>query len=121
MIPDIKRVIEPILGRSYEQYNCWGLVRYVMQAGWGIRLDADPHQNLTLVSEVWWQGDQAIAVQPWDFFVFQMRHEASDHVGIAIDESCFVHTRPRIGVCLERTYRYRKHLLQIARLRQLMT
>lgn len=121
-IPDLAAIVEPILGLSYAEYNCWRLVRFVFQHGWGLLLDDDPSLAMAHVHEIWFRGDgrdPVALVRPWDVLVFCTKGLASDHVGIMFDAMQFLHTRPRGGVCLQPLRRYSPLLLQVARLKQL--
>ena len=128
VLPDIAPIIEPILGRSYEQYNCWNLVRYLFKEGWAIDFDADPAHAFAQAEEIWFVGDARDPItllQPWDVLVTRTRGLASSHVGVVLNSQHFIHTRKSIGVCLEPLQRWMPprstRLLQMARLKRLRT
>jgi hypothetical protein len=119
-IPNIRSLVDQILGASYADYNCYGLVRYLLKAGFALDLDADPHQAANAIVEVWYRGDTRdplTLIRPWDCFILACKGFASDHLGLIVDARTFVHTRPRTGVVLEPIQRWQAKLLQIARLR----
>lgn len=122
LLPDLVDIVDPIIGLPYDQYDCWALLRFVFKEGWGIDLDDDPGQAMAHVQEVWFDGDTAdplALLQCWDVVIFRRNGFASGHVGIVMNPMQFLHTRKRTGVCIEVIRRWRRHLLQIARLRQL--
>jgi cell wall-associated NlpC family hydrolase len=126
-LPDIAALVDPLLGASYEQYNCWHLVRHLFKAGWDIDFDADPAHALAQAGEIWFQGDPTdplTLTQPWDVIVMRTKGIASSHVGIVVDTQYFVHTRKSIGVSLEPLKAWAPprstRLLQIARLKRLL-
>lgn len=126
VLPDLAAIVEPLLGLSYEEYNCWNLVRYLFKAGWAIDFDADPGNALAQVKEVWFQGDSTDPVQLtqcWDVWVMRTKGMASSHVGVVCDPVHFIHTRKALGVCLEPLRLWSPprstRLMQIARLKRL--
>lgn len=121
-MPDLRAIIDPLIGAPYEQWDCWRLIRHLYREGWGIALEDDPGVAHREVQEIWFAGDteEPLAlVQPWDVVIMRTRGLASSHVGIVLDTQYFIHTRQRIGVCLEPLRRWQSRLLQIARLRRL--
>jgi len=123
IVPDIFPLVDAILGRSYDDYNCWNLLRDLYGKGWGIDLDADPAAAVAQVQEIWFQEDPRdplTLVQVWDILIFRPRGMASSHVGIVCDGRQFVHTRKNLGTCMELTKRWAPRLMQIARLRRLL-
>ena len=125
-LPDLAAIVEPILGCSYQQYNCLNLVRYLFKEGWAIDFDADPGNALAQAEEIWFAGDDRdpmTLVEPWVVLVMRTRGLASSHVGVVFDQVNFVHTRKSIGVCLEPLKRWMPprstRLLQMARLKRL--
>jgi hypothetical protein len=119
-IPDLRALVTPILGASYEQYNCYRLLKHLISTGFGLTLDDDPQRAAQAIVEVWYRGDtrEPLALmQPWDCAILACRGPLSDHVGLVVDTQYFVHTRRRTGVCLEKVQRWQSKLLQIARLR----
>lgn len=121
-MPDIAAIIDPLIGMPYAQMNCWQLVRTLYRQGWGDDLDDHPAQAWRHVEELWWQEDPEdplALIQPWDLLVLRGLGMASQHVGVAIDALTFIHTRQRVGVCLEPMRRWAPRLLQLARLRRL--
>jgi cell wall-associated NlpC family hydrolase len=124
-MPDIFALVDAILGRSYEDYNCWDLLRDLYGKGWGIDLDTDPAVAANQVVEIWFQADTRdplTVVQPWDLLVFRPKGLASSHVGVMCDNRQFVHTRETYGTCRELLVgpKWLPRLLQIARLRRLL-
>lgn len=121
-LPDIRALADPLLGASYEEYDCWGLVRELLTQGFGLDIERDPQKAAESIVEVWFRGDARTplaVVQPWDFLIMATRGVVSNHIGIVIDSQYFVHTRQRTGVVLERMTRWQPRLLQIGRLRWL--
>ena len=128
VLPDLAAIVEPILGLSYAQYDCWHLVRYVFKEGWAIDFDDDPAHALAQAEEIWFVGDPVdplTLLQPWDVLIMRTRGLASSHVGVVFDAVHFVHTRKLLGVCLEPLKRWMPprstRLLQMARLKRLRT
>lgn len=124
-VPPIKEIVDPILGASYDEYNCWGLVRYILKVGFDLDIVSNPTHAAEQVCEVWVRGDPRdplMLLQPWDWLIFITRARAlvTNHVGLVIDPTQMVHTRQRTGVCLEPTRRWMPKLFQIARLRILL-
>jgi hypothetical protein len=120
--PNLRALVDPLLGASYESWNCWHLCRHLLHEGFGLNLDADPEQAQSLIAEIWYRGDTRnplTLLQPWDCFILAAQSPVSDSVGLVVDPQYFVHTAPQTGVCLERTRRWRPKLLQLARLRSL--
>jgi NlpC/P60 family len=123
VVPDIFPLVDAILGRSYEEYNCWHLLRDLYGKGWGIDLDADPATAAAQVQEIWFQDDARDPlriVQTWDILIIRTLGMASSHVGVVCDSRQFVHTRKNLGTCMELTKRWAPRLMQIARLRRLL-
>ena len=124
-LPNIRQHVDAILGASYEQYDCWALTRYLLQAGLGLDIVTNPEEAAQQLREVWAQGDprdpQGL-VQPWDFLIFVTRGMVTSHLGLVIDGVSFVHTRETCGVCEERigSRLWLPRLFQIGRLRMLM-
>lgn len=122
-IPDIRPLAEQVLGMAYEEMHCWGLVRFLFHEGWGIDIESDPQEAAKAISEYWFQDDPQdplLLVRPWDLVIMRSTHLWSTHVGVVIDTTTFIHTRPRTGVVLESLSRWRRYLLQIARLQRLL-
>lgn len=122
-LPDLAGLVEPLLGLSYEQYDCWALCRHLYREYWGEDLDADPAQGWKYIQELWWQDDTDDPLtlsQSGDLWIMRGRGMSSHHVGIVCNTVHFVHTRRRTGVCLEPLRRWRPRLLQLARLRRLL-
>lgn len=125
-MPNIAEVIDPLLGRSYAEYDCWGLLRHVLHVGFDIDIVGNPTQAAEQVCEVWVRGDPRAPlslVQPWDWLIFITRPRllVTNHVGLVIDPTQMVHTGEKTGVCLQRlTPRWGERLFQIARLRMLL-
>lgn len=122
-IPDLSAIVDKVLGASYQQYNCWHLLRYLFREGYGFDLEGDPAVAVAQVQEIWFQGypgDVLTLTQPWDIWIMRNRGMASAHVGVVVNGHHFVHTRKAIGVCLEPLRRWQARVLQIARLRRLL-
>lgn len=122
-LPDLAVIVDPLLGRRYEEYNCWALCRHLYREGWGEDVDDDPAQAWKHVQEIWWQedtDDPLMLSQCWDLWIMRGRGMSSHHVGVVVNGVYFIHTRRRIGVCLEPLRRWKPRLLQIARLRRLL-
>lgn len=124
-VPNIKDVVDPLLGKSYAEYDCWALLRHILHVGFNIDILGNPTQAAEQVCEVWVRGDPRdplTLLQPWDWLIFITRARllVTNHVGLVVDPTQMVHTRQRTGVCLERTQRWMPKLFQIARLRILL-
>lgn len=133
VLPDIRSVIDPLIGLPYAQFQmrhvaegqdaCWGLVHYLLREGLGLDLEEDPASASAQLAEIWGPGDPRdplSLVQPWDGYILAVKHAWSDHVGLVVDATSFVHVRVPTGVCIERLRRWRPRLFQVARLRSLM-
>jgi hypothetical protein len=125
-LPNIRELVDPLLGTSYEAYDCWGLVRRLLIEGFALDIAEQPTQAATIMGEIWFRGDERnplTLVQPWDLYICCERDDRpwSTHVGLVVDETTFVHARTAAtGVAIERLRRWRPKLLQVARLRRLM-
>ena len=51
-LPDLAALVDPLIGCSYSDYDCWKLVRHLFKAGWEIDLEADPMAAITRVQEI---------------------------------------------------------------------
>lgn len=121
-LPDLAPLVTPLLGAPYSDWNCWDLVRHLLLTGLGIDLDAQPEQAQSMLWEVWWHQDGVAlqdVLQPWDFVILAPKGLVSESVGLAVDASTFVHTNPQTGVALAHFTRWRKRIIQLARLRSL--
>jgi hypothetical protein len=125
-IPDIRALVEPLLGTPYAAYDCWDLARHLYEQGFGTALARDTQESAQQFQELWYRGDATdflTLVQPWDLIV-TATHEAlpvGDGVGVAVDASKFVYaSRHDTGVVLGRLRSWRPRILQIARLRELL-
>jgi hypothetical protein len=122
-LPNIRELVDPLLGTSYETFDCWQLVRNLLIQGFGLDIAEQPNQAALLMQEVWFRGDprEPLALtQPWDLYITCECEDRpwSTHVGLVIDDQAFVHARvATTGVAIERMRRWRPKLLQIARLR----
>lgn len=125
-IPDIRTLVEPLIGTPYASYDCWDLVRHLYQQGFGFGLVRDTQVSAQHFQEVWFRGDAAdlvTIVQPWDL-VITIPHDdlpVSNGVGVAVDHQMFVHASQReTGVVLGRLRTWKPRILQLARFRELM-
>jgi cell wall-associated NlpC family hydrolase len=121
--PDVRALVDPLLGAPYEDYDCWGLVRTLLKQGFALDIDRNPQKAAESIVEVWFRGDarNPLALSlPWDFWIMATRGTVSSHIGIVIDSQYFVHTRRKTGVVLERLTRWQPRLLQLGRLRVLV-
>ena len=122
-LPDIRPLVDQLLGRPYAEVNCFALLRHLFAAGWGLDLEADPVQAAQSVLEYWHADDPrdlCTLVQPWDILVLRDLHPWGTHVGVVVDTVSYVHTRPRTGVVLEPIQRWRRWVVQVARLQRLL-
>lgn len=118
--PNLRELVDPILGAPYEQYPCWALARHLMHVGLNLDIVADPQRAAEQLSEVWFEDDPRdplTLVQPWDLFIMLRHGMVSEHVGVVVDSETLVHTRRTTGVVLEPLQRWKPKLLQLARLR----
>jgi hypothetical protein len=131
-IPNLAALVDPLLGQPYERFllpgsgphgnACWGLVRLLLDEGFGTALDVDPSQAASQIVEVWFRGDARDPlplVQPWDVWILATKGLWSDHLGLVVNPLQFVHVRKRVGVVVEPLRRWQPKLIQLARLRQL--
>lgn len=121
-LPELAPLVAPLLGAPYEEWNCWDLCRHLLVLGLGLDLNAEPEQAQNLLWEVWWHTDADDlyeVIQPWDFVILAPGGLVSESVGLAVDASTFVHTNPQTGVALAHVTRWRKRIIQLARLRSL--
>jgi cell wall-associated NlpC family hydrolase len=124
-IPDIRQIIDPLLGTPYTELDCWDLVRRVYQRGFGFDLLRDTNAAALRFQEVWYrgQGDPLAVIQPWDLVIIANDDAlpVSDHVGVIVDTQTFVHARPsETGAAIGRLRTWKSRLLQVARLRELL-
>ncbi|HEX6827132.1 MAG TPA: hypothetical protein VF077_12515 [Nitrospiraceae bacterium] len=121
-LPDLAPLVAPLLGASYEEWDCWALTRHLLLTGLAIDLETEPEHAQGMLWEVWWHEDpvpvQAV-MQPWDLVILAPGGLVSESVGLAVDTSTFVHTNPQTGVALAHVTRWRKRILQLAKLRSL--
>lgn len=121
-LPDIRSLVDPLLGVPYAQYPCWQLVRHLIQEGFGLDIVAEPVKAAEQLTEVWWEDDPRdplTLVQPWDLFIMLRHGVVSEHVALVIDSESLVHPRRKTGVVIEPLTRWRPMLLQVGRLRSL--
>lgn len=129
-LPNIHRLVEPLIGLPYEHFQlpgpsgqanaCWGLVRELFHKGFGIDLATDSTTAAERFAEVWYRGDARDpwdGLQAWDGLVLATRGLLSDHVGLIVEPTLMVHVRQRVGVCVEPIQRWKPKLVQIVRLR----
>jgi cell wall-associated NlpC family hydrolase len=124
-IPDITDIVTPLLGVSYEEYDCWNLVRYVYLQGFGFDLARESDTSAQRFQEVWYrgEGDPLTIAQPWDLALFTNSDElpVGEHVGVIVDQQTFAHARrAETGVALGRLRTWKVRLIQLARLRELV-
>jgi cell wall-associated NlpC family hydrolase len=125
-IPDIRAIVEPLLGTSYKEYDCWDLTRTLYQQGFGAELARDTQLSAQQFQEVWFRGDArnlALVLQPWDLVITDASAVpgVSTGVGVAVDAQRFVHARQSsTGVALSRVRTWTPRILQIARWRELV-
>jgi len=120
--PPLAPLVDEILGSAYTQYDCWGLLAYLMKRGWGLDLTHDPECLSREVVEVWFQGDprQPLTLtQPWDCLIVSVHGLVGDHCGLVMEGTQFVHSG-KAGVVIDRLQRWEAKVLQIARLRRLV-
>ena len=130
-LPDIRHLVEPLVGLPYEHFQlpgssgaanaCWGLVRQLFKEGFGFDLSIDTTSAAERFAEVWYRGstqDPWGILQPWDALVLATRSPLSDHVGLIVEPTLMVHVRKRVGVCVEPIIRWKPKLVQIVRLRR---
>jgi cell wall-associated NlpC family hydrolase len=124
-IPDITEMVTPLLGDSYEKWDCWNLVRHLYLQAFGFDLARKTDASAQRFQEVWYRGDGELlhVVQPWDLALFTNSDEwpVGEHVGIIVDQQTFVHARrSETGVALGRLRSWKARLIQVARLRELV-
>jgi hypothetical protein len=125
-IPNIRELIDEVLGAPYSQWDCWELTRHLLMQGFGLDIAQEPSHAANLMTEVWYRGDSRDPLsltQPWDLYITYEREDRpwSTHVGLVVDDYTFVHARTAAtGVALDRLRRWQPKLLQLGRLRQLI-
>jgi cell wall-associated NlpC family hydrolase len=124
-MPDITALVTPLLGASYEIWDCWDLVRHLYLQGFGFDLERATESSAQRFQEVWYRGgsDPLAVVQPWDLALFTHSDElpVGDHVGIVVDPQTFVHARrSETGVAMGRLRTWKARLIQVSRLRELL-
>ena len=125
-IPNIRALVDEVLGAPYSQWDCWALTRHLLIQGFDLDIAKEPSHAAALMQEVWYRGDSRDPValtKPWDLYITCERDDRpwSTHVGLVVDDTTFVHARTSAtGVALERMRRWKPKLLQLARLRQLV-
>jgi cell wall-associated NlpC family hydrolase len=126
ILPDIDTLATPLLGESYEKWDCWDLVRHLYREGFSFDLVRDAEKAATAFQELWYQGDARdvlLLVQPWDLVIIanDAALPVSDHVGIVVDSQRFIHARrSETGVALGRLRTWKPRILQLARYRELL-
>lgn len=128
ILPDLHRLVTPMLGRPYAELDCWGLTRELLRQGGFPELAEDLARVTEYVREVWYCDevtDPLALVQPWDWYLLAHHGDPQtgawiNHIGLVVNGTHFVHTRRRLGVCLEPLQRWRFKLIQVARMRCLM-
>ena len=125
-LPDLRSLVEPLIGTPYAQFDCWGLVYHLLREGLGLDLAHDPHLAASVFREVWFLGDSAdpqTLLCPWDVLIMARDTglPVSDHVGLVLDETTFVHAKGgATGVALGRVHRWSHTFIQIVRVRPLV-
>jgi hypothetical protein len=125
-MPNIRALVDEVLGAPYSQWDCWELTRHLLMQGFGLDIAQEPSHAASLMQEVWYRGDPRDPLsltQPWDLYITCERDDRpwSTHVGLVVDERTFVHARTAsTGVALDRLHRWKPKLLQLGRLRQLV-
>jgi hypothetical protein len=127
-IPKLRPLAEDFLGRPYAAQECWRLVHELLQMGGFCDAASTRNEVIGQVAEIWWVDDPRdplSLVQPWDWYLLAPRgvpvaDAAVGHIGLVIDAKDFVHARDKVGVCIEPLARWRRRLLQVARLRCLL-
>ena len=125
-IPDIRALVDPLLGAPYARWDCWNLVRFLFHEGFGLDLARDTERAAVAFQEIWYHEDGTDfqpLVQPWDLII--LTNDASffisGHVGVAVDQQLFVHARDsETGVALGRLRTWKPYILQLARYRELL-
>ncbi len=123
VIPNMRAIIQAVLGKSYVEVNCWALVRHIFLEAFGLDLIADPVEAAQGFAEIWFKGDEKdllSLVQPYDLLIIANHQRISQHLGVIVDDVYLVHTRQKTGVVVERLTRWKPHILQLARLRSLL-
>lgn len=110
-------------GVDRDGIDCWGLVRLAYKEGYGIDLMADPTVNYDRCHEVWYVDNPRPVfeiVRPYDVVVFALLNTLgiSDHVGIVIDQSRFLHAHRRTGASIETLHKWRSKIIQVVRHRK---
>lgn len=121
--PALMPLITPILGATYAEFECWGLMAYLLKQGWDIDLSQEPGMLNTQLVEVWFRGDPRpvqTLVQPWDCLALSIGGLVGDHCGVVCDAQTIVHTRRHAGVALDQLKRWEGKIMQVNRLRRLV-
>lgn len=108
--------IDSYIGAPYDEHDCWGLVRDIFEREAHIRLDEDIYKAAPDFSEIWYDGESEMpSLKPFDILVMRRYRPYAEHVGLVVDETHFMHARPRMGATIERIEKWRHKVLQVAR------
>lgn len=126
-MPDIRTIIDPLLGQPYATMDCFDFIRHLYQQGFGLNLAREGASAAQSFQEVWhWHDahDPCLLAQPWDLvlFVEDVTWPIADHhMGVMVDTRVFVHARrSETGVALGRLRTWKPKLFQLARLREML-
>ena len=106
------------LGRAYDEYNCWTIVRSIFADMKNIELDSDIYKASIDFVEIWYDSGQEIRpeiLMPYDILSMRRYRPYIEHVGLVVDAGRFLHARPRTGVVIEPISRWAHKVVQVAR------
>lgn len=118
-IEDIRKITTQFLDAKYKDLNCLGLASKIYTEGLGIKVGYNLFESAKRFTTVWQKDVSDCSpidvIQPWDLISFKMRYPWVSHIGVALDQSEFIHTGDQTGVTSDRFLRWQKHIFQISR------
>jgi len=111
-------------GRGPVAYDCWGLVREVIQAGLGVSLPTFTEYSDTeiggdgerMIREkrhtlAKWRSVETLAAQPFDLILLNIAGHPN-HIGVVCENKSFLHVEKGATSCIEK-YHSRRWALRI--------
>lgn len=97
--PDLSPVLAWV-GRSYAAMTCWDLVREAFALR-GVALPNDYYKAASQFRVV----DPAEDPEPWDVIVLRTHPIITNHIGLMLGSTMFIHSLEGVGVTIGRTDR----------------
>lgn len=118
-LEDIRKVAGQFLSEKYSDTNCLQLASMIYTEGLGIKVGYNLFESAKRFTTLW-QKDISDCpaldvIQPWDLISFKTKYPWVSHIGVALDESEFIHTGDKTGVTSDRHLRWRNHIFQVSR------